>query len=213
MTSALGTDDPIVHYMTISHGCVNAIQVMAHPAEPLRDLFVLMPGGHTSVDNVAYDNDVAEPAYGTWHFRSWCPALGKHAPGRAQANAESSGRPESVHPLAADPPRELNEAERDRWVQVRGRGTSWGTADVLLDDGNAPAVTGRALVIGQGTLGNDHEFIDAARSAKAADPVWIADGGGFVVAVIVPAEEYHPAGTCCCKNCPWNGHHEEKDHA
>lgn len=31
---------------------------------------------------------------------------------------------------------------------------------------------------------------------------------GFIVGVLIPLEEYHDPGTCCCKNCPWNGNHQ-----
>jgi hypothetical protein len=40
-----------------------------------------------------------------------------------------------------------------------------------------------------------------------------ADGAAWrrdvpVLAVIIPAAEYHQPGTCCRQNCPWNGNHE-----
>jgi len=169
-----GTDDPVVHYVTIGHGCCNAIKVTAHQAGPQRDLFVLMPGGHASLASVA--TTATRPSRA-------------RAPGTSATGARNWAR---THPAA---PR------RTRKFRTSGRnGTSWGTAEVLLDDSHS--VTGRALVLGQGTLGNDHEFIDAARSAKADDPVWITDGGGFVLAVIVPAEEYHPAGHLLLQELP-----------
>jgi hypothetical protein len=31
---------------------------------------------------------------------------------------------------------------------------------------------------------------------------------GQAVAAVIPPEDLHEPGTCCCKNCPWGGEHQ-----
>lgn len=180
------TSDPVVHMVVpgnvVAGGsvCRNALVAGTDPNRVLRDLAVFIPGGVEHHQGIPYDSDPAEPDAGTWHFRDWCPELGKDTPVRQAPVPARSERSEDL--------------------------TSWGTAEVLLTESRS--VTGRALILGQGVTGSSREFIEAARSAKADDPVWITDGGGFVLAVITPAGEYVPPGQCNCKNCPWNGNHE-----
>jgi hypothetical protein len=73
-----------------------------------------------------------------------------------------------------------------------------------------PELPGRTIIVGE------MRTLEAARAATAAEPVWIMSGiNGHAIAVIIPAAEYHQPGTCCCKNCPWNGNHgtpEERHH-
>lgn len=198
------TSDPVVHMVVpgnvVAGGsvCRNALVAGTDPNRVLRDLAVFIPGGVEHHQGIPYDSDPAEPDAGTWHFRDWCPELGKDAPAR-QALARS-GRSEDPCPECG----RTGTCKMD--CSRRQAGTSWGTAEVMLT--GSRSVTGRALILGQGVTGSSREFIEAARSAKADDPVWITDGGGFVLAVITPAGEYVPPGQCNCKNCPWNGNHE-----
>lgn len=37
---------------------------------------------------------------------------------------------------------------------------------------------------------------------------WI-ERDGQVIAALIPAEEVHEPGQCCCGNCPWKGDHGE----
>lgn len=53
-----------------------------------------------------------------------------------------------------------------------------------------------------------HGYQEAARLVHGGlrDVVWVTQDG-MAVAAIIPAQDYHPPGTCCCKNCPWGGNH------
>jgi hypothetical protein len=44
-------------------------------------------------------------------------------------------------------------------------------------------------------------------AARLRQVTWIENGTGQVVAAIIPAEDVHEPGHCCCKNCPWDGDH------
>jgi hypothetical protein len=160
---------PVVHFVTLSYGCCNAIMTRTRSAEGIRDLFVLTPGGHADHQDIPYDG-TSEPDRNTWHLAGHCPPRQMTRNQAAQREAD----------LALD------------------------TIQVVLDEGGS-TVTGRAVRIG--STGVARKFVQAAGTATAADPVWVTRDGESVFAVILPAEEYHPPGSCCCKNCPWGGKH------
>lgn len=47
----------------------------------------------------------------------------------------------------------------------------------------------------------------ATRDAQSGHTTWLEDTAGHVVGAIVPAQNVHEDGKCCCKNCPWGGNH------
>lgn len=145
-------------------------------------------------------------------FAAWCKAeraAGFHAPDGYAATAGFtghggiSGRMEFITSTPPPPPLPSPREKNPDAV------TSWVPARVTLTDDLT--VAGRGIGLGRPGAGSAAELGQAARSATADDPVWIMDGE-TPVAVIIPAGEYHVPGACCCKNCPWNGHHEEKNH-
>lgn len=48
-------------------------------------------------------------------------------------------------------------------------------------------------------------------AAGDIDVAWLQRRGTYQAAII-PAENYHPPGRCCCKNCPWDGGHTGGGH-
>lgn len=48
-------------------------------------------------------------------------------------------------------------------------------------------------------------------AAGDIDVAWLQRRGTYQAAII-PAENYHPPGRCCCKNCPWDGDHTGGGH-
>lgn len=72
--------------------------------------------------------------------------------------------------------------------------------------GRDPDMPGRTIIVGE------QSAFEAARAVTSAAPAWIMSGiSGHAIAVIIPAADWHEPGTCCCKNCPWNGNHGPHD--
>lgn len=76
---------------------------------------------------------------------------------------------------------------------------------VLTGGTGDPDMPGRKIIVGERSV------FEAASAVTSAEPVWIMSGiRGHAIAVIIPAADWHAPGTCCCKNCPWQGNHETR---
>lgn len=109
------------------------------------------------------------------------------------------------------PPAPLTGEQQDILNALTGRDP--GFPEVQPYDGGE--LPGRVIFLGQPGAGSSAGLNHAAHTVTAADPVWVTSrdgesGHGVVLAVIIPAQDWHEPGTCCCKNCPWDSKHETR---
>jgi hypothetical protein len=74
---------------------------------------------------------------------------------------------------------------------------------------------GLRITLGTAGAGSSAGLARAAEVVASDNPVWIVSrdgesGRGVVLAVIIPAADWHAPGQCCCKNCPWDNKHETR---
>lgn len=56
--------------------------------------------------------------------------------------------------------------------------------------------------------GASYQVAVASIATDRQDVIWV-ESHGQIVAALIPARNYHDPRQCCCKNCPWNGDHDE----
>lgn len=194
----------VVHFYGTDRECRVAFPSRVHNEGEHRDLAVVSPYGDMERQTAVLYDAGPDPEPWTWHREDACPETAA----RETTRRTGSILAEAMRP--AGPP--LTDHQADLLERLIGPEAAADHQARTLGVRKSPHrdMPGLRITLGMAGAGSSAGLNHAADAVASDNPVWIVNQAGIAQAVIIPAEDWHEPGQCCCSNCPWNNKHETR---